>query len=129
MKDDGGNWVEPLKVDILTCAAVNAGQARQTLWGRTAGAKEEAKIEAAMRERMSRILFLFEMKGVRNIVLGSFGTGVFRNDVPTVAKIWADLLFAPGARFAGSFENVVFAILGTATFNTFKDVFRPYQNM
>ncbi|TCD69417.1 hypothetical protein EIP91_007764 [Steccherinum ochraceum] len=127
MKDDAGDWVEPLKVDILTCAAVNAGRARQTLWGRVAGAKEEEKIEAAMRERMARILYLFETQGVKDVVLGSFGTGVFRNDVATVARIWADLLFIPGARFAGSFDNLVFAILGTATFETFKQVFAQYD--
>ncbi|THH27819.1 hypothetical protein EUX98_g6371 [Antrodiella citrinella] len=126
MKDDRGDWAEPLKVDILTCAAVNAGRARQTLWGRTAGAKEEVKIEAAMRERMGRILYLFETQGVKDVVLGSFGTGVFRNDVSTVAKIWVDLLLVPGARFAGSFDNLVFAVLGTETFDTFKKVIGQY---
>ncbi|KAH8102189.1 hypothetical protein BXZ70DRAFT_58799 [Cristinia sonorae] len=126
MKNDAGDWEPPLKVDVLTSAAVNAGAARQTLWGRTAGAKEEVKIEAAMRERMARILYLFENQGAKDLVLGSFGTGVFRNDVGTVAQIWADLLFVPGARFAGSFENVVFAILGTLTFETFREVFAQY---
>ncbi|KAH8103507.1 hypothetical protein BXZ70DRAFT_735061 [Cristinia sonorae] len=126
MKNDAGDWELPLKVDVLTSAAVNAGAARQTLWGRTAGAKEEVKIEAAMRERMARILYLFENQGAKDVVLGSFGTGVFRNDVGTVAQIWADLLFVPGARFAGSFENVVFAILGTSTFETFREVFAQY---
>lgn len=126
VKDDDGDWVEPLNVDVLTSAAVNAGRARNSLWGRTAGAKEEIKIEAAMRERMARVLYLFEVRETRNLVLGSFGTGVFRNDVATVAKIWADLLLVPGARFHGSFENVVFAILGKGTFETFKDVFEQY---
>lgn len=126
IKNDAGDWVDPLKVDILTSPAVNAGRARSSIFGRTAGPKEEPKIEAAMRERMARILFLFEIQGARDVVLGSFGTGVFRNDVTTVATIWADLLLVPGARFAGSFDHLVFAILGAETFATFKTVFGQY---
>lgn len=126
IRDDTGGWVEPLKVDVLTCAAVNAGVARGTLHGKVAGAAEEVKIEKAMKERMARILYLFEQQGVRDVVLGSFGTGVFRNDIRTVAKIWAELLVTPDARFKGSFDNAVFAILGRDTFAKFEEVFAEY---
>ncbi|KAH9949296.1 hypothetical protein B0H21DRAFT_147488 [Amylocystis lapponica] len=122
-RDDSGGWVEPVEVDVLTSAAVNAGIARQTLHGRVGGAAEEGRIEKAMRERMARILFLFERQGAKSIVLGSFGTGVFQNDVGTVANIWADLLLADGARYKNSFEHVTFAILGYATFTVFRTVF------
>jgi len=72
---------------------------------------------------MARILYLFEQRGVRNLVLGSFGTGVFRNDVNVVARLWAELLSVPGARFAGSFDRVFFAILGRKTFVDFGNAF------
>jgi uncharacterized protein (TIGR02452 family) len=71
-RDDDGGWIEPLEVDVLVSAAVNAGVARR------AGKDAESRIEAAMKERMARVLFLFSQQGVRNVVLGSFGTGVFR---------------------------------------------------
>jgi uncharacterized protein (TIGR02452 family) len=77
-RDDDGGWTEPLEADVLVSAAVNAGVARNSLHGRVAGKGEEVKIEAAMKERMARVLFLFSKQGVRNVVLGSFGTGVFR---------------------------------------------------
>lgn len=77
-RDDEGGWTEPLEADVLTSAAVNAGVARDTLHGRVAGKGEEARIETAMRERMARVLFLFQKKNVKNLVLGSFGTGVFK---------------------------------------------------
>ena len=80
----------------------------------------EDKVAAAMEERMARILYLFEKEGVKNIVLGSFGTGVFKNKVDMVARIWAQHLSSPGARFQHSFDRVVFAILGRETFDTFK---------
>jgi uncharacterized protein (TIGR02452 family) len=72
IRDDAGGWMEPLEADVLVSAAVNAGVARR------AGDTAEARIEVAMKERMARILFLFNQQGVRNLVLGSFGTGVFR---------------------------------------------------
>ncbi|KAH9927771.1 uncharacterized protein B0H18DRAFT_1118300 [Fomitopsis serialis] len=102
-RDDDGGWVEPLDVDVLTSAA--------------------GKIETVMRERMARILYLFEKQGVKSLVLGSFGTGVFRNNVGLVANVWADLLVEPGARFKTTFDHVVFAILGRATFEEFERVF------
>ncbi|KAI0827711.1 hypothetical protein BC628DRAFT_151908 [Trametes gibbosa] len=122
-RNDEGDWVEPLMAEVLTSPAVNAGVVRNTLHGRVAGPGVEEKIEQAMRERMARILFLFEFKGVRSIVLGSFGTGVFRNNVNTVARIWADLLMGDDARFKDSFDHVVFAILGKETFDEFRIVF------
>jgi len=122
-RDDDGGWVEPLDVDVLTSAAVNAGVVRQRLHGRLDDAAVEGKIETVMRERMARILYLFEKQGVKSLVLGSFGTGVFRNNVGLVANVWADLLVEPGARFRTTFDHVVFAILGRATFEEFERVF------
>ncbi|RPD57427.1 hypothetical protein L226DRAFT_162149 [Lentinus tigrinus ALCF2SS1-7] len=120
---DNGDFVEPYPIDVLTSPAVNAGVARQTLFGRVAGTGVEGKIEQAMRERMARILHLFEQQGVKHLVLGSFGTGVFKNKVDTVASIWVDLLVGDNARFAQSFEHVVFAVLGRDTYDKFRDVF------
>jgi len=122
-RDDNGGWTVPLEVDVLTSPAVNAGLVRLTFRGIVGGESEEGRIEKAMRERMARILFLFQNQGTKNIVLGSFGTGVFRNDVGTVARIWADLLGVKEARFKDTFERVVFAILGKKTFEEFKDAF------
>ncbi|KAH9833569.1 uncharacterized protein C8Q71DRAFT_189605 [Rhodofomes roseus] len=121
-RDDDGGWIEPLDVDVLTSAAVNAGVVRQRLHDRLDDAAVEGKVETVMRERMARILYLFEKQGVKSLVLGSFGTGVFRNNVNLVANVWADLLVEPGARFKSTFDHVVFAILGKATFEEFERV-------
>ncbi|EIN06750.1 hypothetical protein PUNSTDRAFT_145255 [Punctularia strigosozonata HHB-11173 SS5] len=120
---DDGKWLEPLEVESVTSAAVNAGVARNTLFGRVGGQSEEARIAEAMKERMARILFLFEQQGVRNVVLGSFGTGVFKNDVRTVARLWRELLKEDGNRFGRSFERVMFAIIGKQTYDDFRHEF------
>ena len=76
-----------------------------------------------MRERAARILYAFERHGVRNLVLGAWGCGVFGNDVRTVAYIWADLLGKEDARFKRSFDRVIFAVLGEQTFKEFEAAF------
>lgn len=120
LKDDDGNWVKerPMEVDILTSPAVNAGVVRRS------NKVADTAIEQTMKERMARILFLFEKQGIKNIVLGSFGTGAFGNDVRMVASLWRGLLIEKGGRFERSFEGVIFAVLGRETFNKFEEVFK-----
>ncbi|KAJ7104546.1 hypothetical protein C8R43DRAFT_906898 [Mycena crocata] len=135
-RSDDGEWRAPVRVDILTSAAVNAGVVRRRhgsgggegylppadLSASTATDIEEA-IEDVMRERMGRALFLFEREGAQDLVLGSFGTGVFQNKVPMVAKLWVELLVAPDARFKHSFQRVASAIIDQKTCAVFKEVF------
>ncbi|KAG2142305.1 uncharacterized protein EDB93DRAFT_613575 [Suillus bovinus] len=128
LKDDAGNWASPFEVDVLTSAAVNAGNVRKKIVDESELAEIEKPIEFVMKERMARILFLFEQQGAKNLVLGSFGTGVFQNDVKVVARIWAELLTVKGARYRHSFDHVVFAILGKDTFTTFEQSFKKHYS-
>lgn len=120
-RNDAGEWQEPFQVDVVTSPAVNAGVVRRS--HTTDAVQEEKQIESVMRERMARILFVFESQGVSRVVLGSFGTGVFRNSVPMVARLWLELLGLPDSRFAFSFEQIVFGIIGTQTYEVFKATF------
>ena len=127
MRTDNGEWHEPFEVDIVTSCAVNAGVVRRYLrarQSRTDDDNDESSLDVAMKERMARVLCLFEKQGVRNIVLGSFGTGVFRNRVGLVAGIWKELLGSENARFRYSFDRVIFAVPGNATYMTFKEIFQ-----
>jgi len=120
IRDDVGDYVPPTKAAVITCAAVN----RETVLRNYAYTEElEKEIENTMRERMARILRVFEQCGDKHVVLGSFGTGVFKNSVIMVAGLWADLLVGPGARYEKSFENIIFAIKDTDTFERFKAAF------
>jgi uncharacterized protein (TIGR02452 family) len=116
-RDDDGNWLCPYHVNVVTSPAVNAGQVRKVT--RTGRHDTEQRILRVMRERMGRILALFEREEIRHLVLGSFGTGVFQNDVESLAKIWGELLDVPGARFANSFDQVLFAIPDPNTLRKF----------
>jgi uncharacterized protein (TIGR02452 family) len=117
-------WHSPVVVDILTSPAVNAG----VVMSRTKDvAAEKERIKEVMIERMARILFLFEHKGVDALVLGSFGTGVFKNDITTIAGIWKSLL-GPGGRFEQSFRHVVFGVIPNDTYLEFKDILGPSES-
>ncbi|CAK5266477.1 unnamed protein product [Mycena citricolor] len=120
-REDDGRWVPPMEAEVVTSAAVNA----ELVLSQSAAPHSDSyeRIRKAMHERMARILFLFERRGVRNIVLGSFGTGVFRNDVDTVASIWAELLVGNAGRFSRSFAYVAFAILDAPTYLQFRGAF------
>lgn len=130
--DEDGSWFERhFAVDVLSCAAVNAGEVRRSAGGgtrpnRVANAHLEVDIEKEMTERMARILCVFESQGVRNLVLGTFGTGVFQNKVDVVARIWAHLLIRPEARFKDVFDRVIFAITGQETFVEFQNAFAAW---
>ncbi|TEB38085.1 hypothetical protein FA13DRAFT_1603535, partial [Coprinellus micaceus] len=122
LRYDSGDWHPPFEVEVVTSPAVNAGDVRRKTYGENPDAVE-AEIEHVMKERMARVLYLFENQGVRNLILGSFGTGVFQNSVELVAKLWVELLTADGSRFKQSFERVLFAIIDTPTVTKFRDVF------
>ncbi|KAF6741303.1 hypothetical protein DFP72DRAFT_793594, partial [Ephemerocybe angulata] len=115
--NDQGEAVDPMPIQVVSSAAVNAGLILENK-ATFLTAQAEVEIEAAMEERMGRILYLFETRGIRNIVLGTFGTGVFKNKVDMVARVWAKLLV--GGRFTFSFDRVFFAVTGDTTFATFK---------
>ncbi|KAJ7509539.1 hypothetical protein B0H11DRAFT_2184128 [Mycena galericulata] len=133
VRDDAGAWVPPADADVLTGAAVNARAVRKGL--QAAGAlprgEEErlpldvaAEVRGVMRERMARILEAFRRAGVEELVLGSFGTGAFGNEVDAVAGVWAELLGGEGAHFRDVFRRVVFAVIDRETYGVFRDVFR-----
>ncbi|KAF8966939.1 hypothetical protein BDZ97DRAFT_1601957, partial [Flammula alnicola] len=126
-RDDIGKWTYPFDIDVLSCAAVHAADVRTAVSFSPANSTSrqlvDRRIKQAMKERMARILYVFEQRGVRNLVLGAFGAGNFENNITTVARIWAKLLIAPGARFAASFDRVIFAVMPESAFKEFQSAF------
>lgn len=87
---------------VITAPAPNAGVHRQR------GGNEQV-LAAALRRRAGYVLALAEARRHRNLLLGAWGCGVFRNDPNLVADAFGRWLEHP--RFAGSFDRVCFAIL------------------
>lgn len=93
---------KPVTASVLTLPAVNLGQVIQK-------GEDIALAKRAMGERMERALALFAAMGARELVLGAYGCGVFRNDPGEVARRWKELLELP--EFAGRFAGVTHAVL------------------
>ena len=99
----------PINVLVITCPAVNM---------RIAGNTKEAK--DAMKNRMRKILNAFAIAGVKNIVLGAYGCGVFKNDPVDIATAWKDLLITE--KYINFFETVSFSIIGNKNLEPFKKI-------
>jgi uncharacterized protein (TIGR02452 family) len=101
IRDDQGALLErPYPVTFLTAPAPNAGAVR---------ADERGEIDATLVRRMRVVLAIAAVHGHRDLVLGAWGCGVFRNDPALVARRFGEALTDP--LFAGAFDRVVFAVL------------------
>ena len=107
---------EPVEASVLTLPAVNMGQV--ILKG-----EDEAEAEQAMKRRMKLALAIFAFRGCRNLILGAYGCGVFRNDPVKVAGWWKELL---EQYFPGDFDTIVYAVLDRsatqACLRAFRDI-------
>lgn len=62
-----------------------------------------------MKIRMRKVLALFAEKKNKNLILGAYGCGVFRNDPNLIADYWRELLY--DENFISYFDNIIFAVL------------------
>ncbi|MFF4652087.1 TIGR02452 family protein [Streptomyces sp. NPDC001380] len=117
-RDDRGTLLgEPYAVDFLVAAAPNAGAAADR------SPRLAARVPAVLRTRAERVLQTAAAHGLRRLVLGAWGCGVFRNDPARVAEAFRVHL-APGAPLAGRFTEVVFAVLDPRPGSPVREAFR-----
>ena len=96
----------PFLATVITAPAPNA-LACERVWPHELAGLD---YEAVLRRRAGMVLALAQELGCRQLVLGAWGCGVFRNDPKLVADAFGRWLEHP--RFAGAFDRVVFAIWG-----------------
>jgi uncharacterized protein (TIGR02452 family) len=107
IRDDAGMLLEePQIATFITSAAPNAGAAAKNR------PDELDAIPDAFRRRSEYVLALVASRGYKQLVLGAWGCGVFRNDPEVVAGAFASHL-RHGA-WSGRFERVVFSVLDTS---------------
>ncbi|MFE5734150.1 TIGR02452 family protein [Streptomyces sp. NPDC056528] len=108
-RDDRNDLLaEPFTVGFLTSPAPNAGVVRRT------APERGGLLPGVLASRAERVLETAAAAGYRRLVLGAWGCGVFRNDPEQVAGAFKAQLTGDG-RFAGHFEEVVFAVLDRAS--------------
>ena len=92
----------PFLASVITAPAPNTGPLLQR--DPDAG----PAIRETFRRRWAIVLAVAEARGHRNVLLGAWGCGAFGGDPSVAADTVAEWLESP--RFAGSFDQVVFAI-------------------
>ncbi|MGW4895624.1 TIGR02452 family protein [Kitasatospora sp. NPDC004240] len=99
IRDSRGELLEqPYPVTFLTSPAPNAGQLERR--------SARVDVREVLAERALRVLAAAARHEVRELVLGAWGCGVFRNDPAQVAEAFEGALAAYGA----AFDRVVFAV-------------------
>ncbi|WP_328584284.1 TIGR02452 family protein [Streptomyces sp. NBC_00370] len=119
-RDDRGRLLAvPFRAGFLTSPAPNAGVIARRV------PDESHRVPAALASRAERVLETAAESGYRRLVLGAWGCGVFQNDPAQVAGTFRALLTGDG-RFAGHFDETVFAVLdrtaARTTLSAFRDV-------
>lgn len=101
--DDGRLLDAPYLADVVTCAAPNAGAIHAN------EPHQAPQILPTLTRRADLVLRVASAAGVRRLVLGAWGCGVFRNDPAVVAGVFARQL-APGTPARRAFDAIVFAV-------------------
>lgn len=102
-RDDRNDLLEqPYACSVITAPAPNAGEELR----RRPDARRD--ITRTLERRTAMVLEVAALHGERNLILGAWGCGVFRNDPDEVARIFAETLAQP--RFAGAFDRIVHAV-------------------
>lgn len=87
------------KVNVLTCPAPNISKIEIL----------EDDLFEIFKKRIRKILSVAIINRNKNIVLGAFGCGAFKNPPELVAKAFKEILIDEGYRY--DFNNIIFAII------------------
>lgn len=117
--DDGELLAQPYPVSFVTAAAPNSGALGP-------GHAHAPTVPGVLSARAAKVLAVFWASGLRRLVLGAWGCGVFRNPPDVVAAAFAHHL-GPSGAFWSRFEHVTFAVAdrvpGTPVLRAFTAVF------
>lgn len=116
-KDDYGYDIDPIKCEVITCAAPNYNM--YSLFDKPYGGgginiEEHKKV---MTRRFVKVLKSAIANNQRNLILGAWGCGVFKNPADINAQIFREVL----DYFSNYFDEVIFAIPDDINYNIFKD--------
>ena len=118
-RSDDGSLLPFYLASFVTAPAVNAGVSRQ----RIHEGNVEDLILKTMRQRAAKVLAIALQHNYSTLILGAWGTGVFKNRVADVAAMWRSLLVAASAEFFGCFGTVIFAVRDFKTCSEFSSTF------
>jgi uncharacterized protein (TIGR02452 family) len=114
---DIDNDSKPIFANVITCAAPNAG-AYLKYKGSDPNTCEYVMYNRIDALLMSEYFWCKEHDEKRILILGAFGTGVFKNPVRSTAAAFMELLMD---KYRGCFDTIVFAIPDEYSYNIFQE--------
>ena len=112
-KDDNGNPEAPYLISFITAAAVDRPFCKGIL---------QETLQQTMYTRARKILAVAANNGVKHLILGAWGCGVFAHEAADIARLFADLLAKDD--FKERFVSVTFPITDSAMLRVLKTVFQ-----
>ena len=103
-KDKDYEYMEPVVCDVITIAAINLNE--NAKYDPVQNITEYRKIT---KDKIRLMVSLAAQNGVKNLILGAWGCGVFKNDPKTMAQYFGEVLVGEG--YSVDFDNIVFAII------------------
>ena len=121
-KDKDYEYMEPVVCDVITIAAINLNE--NAKYDPVQNITEYRKIT---KDKIRLMVSLAAQNGVKNLILGAWGCGVFNNDPTTMAQYFSEVLIGEG--YSVDFDNIVFAIINDHNYvgNNF-DIFNNQFN-
>jgi uncharacterized protein (TIGR02452 family) len=116
-KDKDYNLIRTIKTDVITIAAINLNNSFLT--------KEE--YEKITKQKIRLMLSIPKKKGIKTLILGAWGCGVFKNDPKIMSKFFKEVIFNEG--FGLGFEKIIFGVINDHNsvgnnYHTFLDTFK-----
>lgn len=108
-KDDNGNPEEPYLISFITAAAVDLPYCRGI---------QQKTLQQTMYTRARKILAVAANNGVKHLILGAWGCGIFGHDAADIARLFASLLAEDD--FKERFVSVSFPITDPEMLKVFK---------
>lgn len=108
-KDDRGNPEEPYLISFITSPAVERALCK--------GISEQT-IQETMQIRARKILSVAVNNGVKHLILGAWGCGIFDHDASAIAQLFSDLLAEDD--FQEKFVTVTFPVTDSNLLQVFK---------
>jgi uncharacterized protein (TIGR02452 family) len=103
-KDKEYDYMEPVVCDVITIAAINLNE--NAKYDPVQNVADYRKIT---KDKIRLMVSLAAKNGVKNLVLGAWGCGVFNNDPTTMSQYFSEVLVGEG--YSVDFDNIVFAII------------------
>ena len=121
-KDKDYDYMEPVVCDVITIAAINLNE--NAKYDPVQNITEYRKIT---KDKIRLMVSLAAQNGVKNLILGAWGCGVFNNDPTTMSQYFSEVLVGEG--YSVDFDNIVFAIINdhNSVGNNF-DIFNNHFN-